>query len=132
MRDQIRRAIWTTLFVIMPATAFAQLSPGPLSKSHSNLEGTLQCVKCHALGAGRPQLKCSSCHTNIAERIRDNRGYHARIVDRAKGDVDCGRCHAEHAGREAVLIRWPSSRSSFDHTQAGYRLEGKHAALQCN
>jgi hypothetical protein len=127
-----RCVLWAVLLAFAPATALAQLSPGPLSKSHSSLEGTFQCVKCHALGTGRPQLKCSSCHAPIADRVQNNQGYHARIVDRAKGDADCARCHAEHAGPEADLIRWQSSQSSFNHAQAGYRLEGKHASLQCN
>ena len=29
----------------------AQISPGPLAKPHEQLEGALQCVKCH--GGGR-------------------------------------------------------------------------------
>jgi hypothetical protein len=115
-----------------PVLVFAQLSPGPLSTPHRTLEGTLQCTKCHALGVGRAQLKCSTCHAEIADRVQNNRGYHARIVDRSKGDADCARCHAEHAGRDAALIRWPSTLSSFDHTQTGHRLEGKHGSLQCN
>jgi hypothetical protein len=124
--------IWAAMLVFVPALVYAQLSPGPLSTPHSSLEGTLQCVKCHTLGVGRPQLKCSTCHTDIAERVQNNRGYHAQIVDRAKGDTDCARCHAEHAGRDAALIRWPSTQSSFDHTLTGHALEGKHSTLQCN
>ncbi len=132
-RKQIssRLACAFLLLFLHAAAAFAQLSPGPLSKGHSGLEGTLQCVKCHSLGSGRAQLKCSSCHADIAERVQSNRGYHARIVDRTKGDTGCARCHAEHAGRDAALIRWPVSQASFDHAETGHRLEGKHSLLQC-
>jgi hypothetical protein len=115
----------------LPAVAFAQLSPGPLSRSHQGLEGSLQCGSCHTFGMGRAQLKCVSCHMDIQQRLKTNRGYHARVVDGQKGDSDCARCHAEHAGRDFALIRWPGGISRFDHRQAGYVLEGKHAALAC-
>jgi hypothetical protein len=56
------------LFLSIPASAPAQISPGELSRAHSSLEGPLQCVNCHTFGAGRPQLKCLGCHTEIRER----------------------------------------------------------------
>ena len=125
-----------SLFVLItfqPEAAWAQISPGPLSSRHADLEGVLQCGKCHAFARGRQELKCSSCHTEIMERLKDRRGYHARVMDSSKGNADCAACHAEHVGRSFELIRWPSpGRSGFDHAQTGYRLEGKHRSLQCN
>jgi len=120
-------------FAFVPAAAFAQFSPGPLSKSHANLEGVLQCGSCHSLGLGRQEFKCSSCHAEIADRLKNKRGYHTRVVDSSKGDADCVGCHKEHVGRDFELIRWPDpGRSSFDHSATGFMLEGKHNALQCD
>ena len=125
-----------SLFVMLvfhPETAWSQISPGPLSRRHADLEGVLQCTKCHTFGTGRQELKCSSCHTEIVERLKDKRGYHSRVVDTSKGNAACATCHAEHVGRDFDLIRWPPpGRASFDHAQTGYRLEGKHRSLQCN
>lgn len=110
----------------------AQLSPGPLSRAHSNMEGPLSCGNCHKFGMGRPELKCSSCHVEIQKSVAEKRGYHSRIVDTSKGDIDCSRCHAEHAGRDFALIRWPEPQASFNHGgQTGFALEGKHASLAC-
>lgn len=119
--------------ILLPAVAFAQLSPGPLSKSHANLEGVVQCSKCHAIGLGRQEFKCSSCHAEILDRVKSQRGYHARVVESSKGDADCVNCHKEHVSRDFELIRWPKpGQAGFDHNQAGYKLEGKHVSLQCS
>src|SRR3989304_2975493 len=67
------RTVLAGLLILIPRVASSQLSPGPLSNVHSSLEGALQCVKCHSVGIGRAQLKCLSCHTEIAERLDKNR-----------------------------------------------------------
>lgn len=131
MRLWVLAAVVFGIFV--PTVALAQLSPGPLTKSHANLEGVTQCSKCHAFGTGRQEFKCSSCHLEILERVKTQRGYHARVADGAKGDADCVTCHKEHVARDFELIRWPrGGQAAFDHSQAGYRLEGSHTALQCS
>lgn len=58
-------------------------------------------------------------------------GYHGRVVNRAKGDTDCARCHTEHLGENFRIIRWPTSKDEFDHREASYPLLGRHAALHC-
>jgi uncharacterized paraquat-inducible protein A len=52
---------------------FAQMSPGPLSKAHHDLNGLLQCAKCHVFGTGLPQLRCLDCHQEIAHRKTEER-----------------------------------------------------------
>jgi hypothetical protein len=43
---------------------------------------------------------------------------------------ECARCHSEHNGEDFPLIKWDIK--SFNHSQSGYVLEGKHAAVACN
>ena len=115
------------------ATAHAQMSPGDLSQAHKDLEGPLKCVSCHAFGAGAAQLKCLDCHEEIRRRLEEKRGYHARVVKGTlkQASQDCARCHAEHNGRQHQLVRWRTPKARFDHKEAGWALEGKHAPLAC-
>ena len=111
--------------------ALAQISPGPLSRAHESLSGPLKCANCHQFGAGAPQFKCLHCHREIAERLTARRGYHARVVKTANANRDCARCHTEHYGENFNIIRWPTSKSEFNHDETGYRLLGRHASLKC-
>jgi hypothetical protein len=108
--------------------ARAQISPGALSKPHESLSGPTQCASCHKVGFGSAVLKCQECHVEIAQRIAQGRGFHARLVNKA----DCAKCHSEHNGEDFPLIHWLPSLKAFDHNQAGYPLQGKHAGLECN
>jgi len=110
---------------------FAQVSPGPMSKAHRDLDGPLQCAKCHVFGAGSPQFRCLDCHQEIAHRLTEKRGYHATQVKAGSGSNDCVRCHSDHNGLNHRLVRWPVPKEKFDHPQAGWKLEGKHAKLKC-
>jgi len=54
-----------------PASAGAQISPGPLARAHEQLEGSLQCESCH--GGGGPKggkeamiAQCLGCHNQPA------------------------------------------------------------------
>ncbi len=109
----------------------AQVSPGSLSHAHRSLDGPLQCASCHVFGAGSPKLKCQDCHGEIRALVRQQRGFHGREVNRAKGDLDCARCHTEHLGEEFRIYKWETSKEEFDHRKAGYPLEGKHSGLKC-
>ena len=117
------------LFFVLPARA--QISPGPLSRAHQPLSGALQCTSCHKI-AGQATFKCLDCHTEIASRLGQGRGYHAAVVNKAEGSQDCVRCHSEHNGENFALIRWEPTLAAFDHSKTGYPLEGKHAGLTCN
>lgn len=108
----------------------AQLSPGPLARAHTSLEGTTNCVKCHALNRAPMATACLSCHTDVQRLVAAKRGYHARLTSAQRGN--CASCHPDHAGADFDLIDWGSGgRNRFDHKQAGWALEGKHAAAKC-
>lgn len=112
-----------------PAPARAQLlSPGPLTSDHADLEGDDNCSRCHSSGRGLSTRACLDCHRDLRARIRAGKGLHGRTY---RGR-DCGGCHVEHLGRNAPLVRWPGGRmASFDHADAGWRLEGAHREVDC-
>src|SRR5689334_18797029 len=83
----------------------AQISPGPLSKAHSFLDGATNCTSCHKVRA-QATLKCLECHTEIAARISAGRGLHARLVAPGTASQTCAKCHSEHNGATFPLIRW--------------------------
>lgn len=107
--------------------ALAQLSPGLLHKGHANLEGIENCTRCHEVGKRVSATKCLSCHGALAARVNAGRGLHAR-----PGHDACGECHVEHQGRDISLIWWgDDGERGFDHRETGWRLDGKHADLDC-
>jgi hypothetical protein len=120
-------------FTSCAATARAQISPGPLAKAHQSLSGLLSCTKCHDLGAGAGgvKFKCLDCHTEIRDRLAQNRGMHAIWVGTKGTSKDCVQCHSDHNGVDFPLIRWQPSREAMDHRQTGFPLTGGHAGLRC-
>ncbi len=120
------RPLVTLLSLVIAAagTAMAQISPGELSSAHANLEGMSNCTSCHTLGKTVANSNCLACHTELRARISAGTGLHATY-----GQRNCTDCHKEHHGRNFSLIRL--DRRSFDHGATGYRLEGKHATLDC-
>lgn len=116
--------------VLTGTPARAQISPGPLAKSHAQLEGALRCVNCHG-GGGKEQMTalCLQCHKEIAWLQQQNRGYHApsRLPQQR-----CASCHPDHAGRDFALISWPDKDPErFDHALAGWGLDGRHRTIKC-
>ncbi len=123
-------ALATWWIVVLPAqVVHGQISPGDLAQPHAGLEGITNCTKCHELGRGPSPGKCLSCHANVKQRIDQQRGFHHTAMQ--GDDAQCGDCHADHAGRDFALIRWPGGEAAFDHTRAGFDLQGRHARLQC-
>jgi hypothetical protein len=122
---------WWIIAVLAVAPAWAQFSPGPLSRAHNSLDGPTHCTDCHSLGAGTRRFKCLSCHTEIRRRLAEHRGLHPALVKEAGGDQQCAKCHSEHNGSNFVPIRWDVDLSDFDHLKTGYALEGAHARLKC-
>jgi hypothetical protein len=113
--------------LVLAQSAFAQISPGPLSVAHEELEGVTNCLKCHGLGEKVVDPHCLDCHGEIARLRSDGRGFHARGADGA-----CADCHLEHGGRDFRLVDWGSEGpKAFDHSQAGWPLTGRHAELEC-
>lgn len=104
----------------------AQLSPGDLTEAHAHLEGLSNCTQCHILGEKVANEKCLACHTSLKKRVDQKTGYHSSSDVKGK---ECTICHNDHHGRKFRIIRFDTA--SFDHTLAGYKLEGKHADQAC-
>jgi len=124
--------LFLSAWALFPSSAAAQISPGPLSKSHESLTGTTQCKSCHEFGASTPTFKCLECHKEVAQAIAGKHGYHAQLQMQSPNGKDCVRCHLEHNGEDFHLIHWEPSQQKFDHRLTGYKLEGKHAPLACD
>ena len=103
-----------------------QISPGDLSKAHSDLEGMSNCTHCHELGRKVLNSKCLDCHKDIRQLINERRGYHASSEVKNK---DCFNCHSEHHGVKFDMVRFDEK--NFDHQLTGYELEDKHAVIDC-
>ena len=116
------------LALLAPArSAAAQVSPGPLAKAHAELEGALNCTKCHGGRKESVGQRCLECHREIATSLAQGSGFHSDDTKR-----ECASCHPEHAGRDFALIKWPDGiRQRFDHRRSGWALEGKHADVAC-
>lgn len=104
----------------------SQISPGPLTKAHADLEGMTNCTKCHTLGNKVSNDKCLECHKEINSRIKSGRGYHASSAIKGKA---CASCHSEHHGKNFEMIRFDTK--SFDHKLTGYVLTGTHVKTDC-
>ena len=104
------------------------LSPGKLSSDHASIDGDANCSECHSTGRRLDTNACLGCHDDLGTRIRRQEGLHGREY---RGQ-DCGRCHVEHLGRSATLVRWPGGGPTrFEHRQSGWALEGAHASVHC-
>lgn len=114
---------------LMPRPTGAQfLSPGKLASGHADIDGDANCSECHSTGKRLDNNACLGCHDDLAGRIRRQAGLHGREY---RGQ-ECGRCHVEHLGRDARLVRWPGGGPKhLDHDQTGWRLEGAHASVEC-
>ncbi|MCA9676757.1 MAG: hypothetical protein KC464_17110, partial [Myxococcales bacterium] len=123
------------LGVARPARAddFFSSSPGPLSSSHASIDGQDHCNDCHTGGRDLSNDKCLGCHdhSDLKARIDSRKGFHASAQVRGK---QCESCHNEHKGRGYDIMGWRSvkgGQSGFDHDVTGWKLEGKHGAIDC-
>lgn len=97
------------------------VSPGKLSKVHSQWGGINNCTQCHTEKKKADPLKCLACHKDLAERINKGKGYHK------DKKMECISCHPEHQGEDFKLIEW--NVKEFDHTETGYSLTGLHKKI---
>jgi hypothetical protein len=114
------------IIIFFCSRLFAQLSPGDLANSHSDLDGLINCTKCHELGEKVSPKKCLGCHSILKERMDTGLGLHAQKEYR-----QCIHCHSDHQGTDFNLIWWKNGRENFDHAMTGYQLMGKHKILDC-
>ncbi|MGA7755450.1 MAG: hypothetical protein WCB05_21650 [Candidatus Sulfotelmatobacter sp.] len=117
-------ALWNTV------SAEGQISPGPLSRAHQSINGLTDCTHCHEISPAEQTYKCLSCHTEIASRIGARKGLHASYNPQTESSQKCASCHSEHNGLDFTIIKFDIK--TFDHSQAGYKLEGKHAGVECS
>lgn len=104
----------------------AQISPGKLSAAHSHLEGLSNCTQCHEIGKKTPDSKCLSCHAELNNRIKNNKGYHASYEIKGK---ECISCHSEHHGVKFEMIHFDTK--NFKHELTAYKLTGSHQSVDC-
>ena len=112
---------------------FFSSSPGALSESHASIDGPDHCNDCHNNGRDALNDKCLGCHdhSDLKARIASGKGFHASSQVSGK---KCSSCHNEHKGRGFDLMGWaaiPGGTKGFDHDVTGWRLEGKHTAVDC-
>lgn len=122
---------WLKIFLLLfflnsSVLTMAQLSPGDLTRYHADLEGLLNCTKCHDLGEGISETKCLDCHAELKQRIDRNKGYHSSSEVKPKS---CVECHNDHHGRNFEIIRFDEE--TFDHELTGYKLEDAHFETKC-
>ena len=126
----IKRRVLFILPILLTAIwsipAMAQISPGPLSSAHANLEGLSKCTQCHTLGAKVSNEKCLDCHTEIKLRIEQQIGYHSSSAVKTR---ECISCHSDHHGPDFQMIRF--DKEQFNHNLTGYILTGAHAKADC-
>jgi hypothetical protein len=107
--------------------ARAQVSPGPLARSHEQLDTVRTCTKCHEHGDQAMDERCLDCHGGIRRLVTEGAGFHGR-----GGRKNCSGCHPDHAGRDFDLIEWEDgSEAAFRHQRTGWPLTGGHATLKC-
>jgi hypothetical protein len=114
------------LAMLTAGESFAQISPGPLHRSHADLEGVQNCTKCHGTNRELVAEKCLACHGAIKARLDSRTGLHGK-----QSYAQCQNCHVEHQGGDFALIYWKNGQKSLDHALTGYTLDGKHSGLEC-
>ena len=126
-RAAVLTLVWSGLGLLAAPGVHGQISPGPLTAAHAEIDGSRNCLDCHTQGEGVAAAKCLECHKILGERIRSGAGLHART-----DYEDCRLCHIEHHGRDYELVWWgPDGIASFDHAETGEPLAGKHLELDC-
>jgi len=127
MKTKIGHIISVLVFAVFSGLpAYAQISPGALSKVHSHLEGMSNCTKCHTLGDKVSNDKCLACHTELKTRIDQKKGY---LVSAEVKRKQCASCHNDHHGLTFQIIRF--DKDKFNHNLSGYKLTGAHSRLKC-
>ncbi len=91
-------------------------SPGPVATSHASFEQ--KCAACHAPRVA--DVRCESCHDPFGSNRFQNSGHvwfgkNDRAVAAKAAAVDCARCHADHRGREFVMVRVDDRRCASCH-----------------
>ena len=106
-----------------------------MTASHGSLDDQNHCNDCHVNGSkDLDDQKCLACHdhNNLQNRINAGKGFHASTLVKGK---KCETCHIEHKGRGFDVMGWskiPGGQKKFDHDLTGWKLNGKHATIDCD
>jgi len=126
-------AVLVTLFAIVGfafASGSEMFSAGDLNAQAGDTHGGItahaqitKCSDCHAspIGAETMADRCTSCHTDIAEQMKDVARLHGAIMQKGSA-LACRDCHPEHRGATAALT--DMGENAFPHEALGYSLEG--------
>ncbi|NVO01206.1 MAG: cytochrome C [Bacteroidetes bacterium] len=114
------------LMAFYGSICYAQISPGELSSYHSHLEGISNCTQCHILGEKLSNDKCLGCHTELKERVSQNKGYHSSVEVKGK---QCATCHSDHHGKSFQIVKFDEKK--FNHNLSGFPLIGAHSKKTC-
>ena len=131
-RRRLAPLLTATILCIVTSSTAARadwVSPGPLAKSHAELDQDGRCDKCHEQGSGVQPQRCIACHEHAAGPPAAKDTWHFREQVKGSGKT-CADCHSDHKGRSYPLIRWTPP-ADFDHKKTSFTLDGAHAALDC-
>ena len=100
--------------------------PGEVIKGHADLES--ECSSCHKMFDKEGQKKlCLDCHEDVAADVGQNLGFHGLRPEVQDGQ--CSSCHAEHEGRDAIVVILDED--TFDHRFTDFELEAAHSEAAC-
>jgi hypothetical protein len=101
--------------------------PGEVVDAHADFETT--CASCHAPFDKSAQNRlCRECHKQIAADLEQRQGFHGRAPGVA--GTPCKRCHTEHKGRAADIVRLDPE--TFAHALTDFPLRGAHVRARCD
>jgi cytochrome b subunit of formate dehydrogenase len=100
------------------------ISPNDLSTKHRIGPAAESCTKCHSYTGTIANSQCEHCHEVVKERRTQLAGYHGTL----KGA--CIDCHKEHLPASQSIV--PFVKEKFDHNLASFKLDGKHAKVDCD
>jgi hypothetical protein len=102
------------------------LMPGELISGHEEYES--ECTRCHVRLRDTTQKQlCLDCHELVAEDVANKTGFHGK--DRGAANQECKTCHADHRGRDAIIVAL--DQDNFDHRLTDFELIGQHTQTEC-
>lgn len=133
-------------FVIVVSTLASggsMYSPGALNAESGNILGGVSshaeiagnCKACHAAPweADTMDDRCSACHVNITEELKDPDSIHRRMQD-IDPNAKCRTCHPEHKGPAALLTileGWRFPHEAADYSLRGHQLKAENEPFLC-